>query len=72
MNRLDYQLYDIVELKRPHPCLSRSKRFQIIRVGADIKIRCLGCGHVFMFTRDDFNQRIRLIIEHAEGPLCLK
>jgi hypothetical protein len=65
----DYQLYDIVEMKKPHPCDKRSKKFQIIRVGADIKIKCLGCGRVIMLDRADFNERIQKVISHETGPL---
>jgi len=67
METLNYQLYDIVEMKKEHPCLQRTKRFQIIRVGADIKIMCLGCGNVIMLTRYDFNKRIRKIIAHEQA-----
>ena len=64
MKDLSYQLFDIVEMKKPHPCSSRSKLFQIVRVGADIKIKCLGCGNVIMMTRDTFNMRFKRVIEH--------
>lgn len=66
---IDYALYDEVEMKRPHPCASRSKRFQIVRVGADIKILCLGCGNVMMIDRDKFNSRIKKVLCHHESPL---
>ena len=36
---------DIVEMKKPHPCEKRCKQFKIVRVGADVKIQCLACGH---------------------------
>ena len=35
---IPYDLYDEVEMKKPHPCVGRSKRFQIVRLGADIKV----------------------------------
>ena len=57
-----YQLFDIVEMKKEHPCVNRTIRFQIVRVGADIKIMCLGCGNIIMMTRYDFNKRIRKVI----------
>ena len=64
MKNLNYQLYDIVEMKKPHPCEKRSKLFQIVRVGADIKIKCLGCGNVIMMSRDTFNMRFKRVVEH--------
>ena len=65
----EYGLFDEVELKKPHPCAARSKRFQIVRVGADIKVKCLGCGNVIMIDRDKFNQRIKKVITHHEGEI---
>ena len=63
------KLYDEVEMKRPHPCSSRSKRFQVIRLGADVKILCLGCGNVIMLDRDKFNSKIKKVIDHHDAPL---
>ena len=62
MKTFDYQLGDIVELKKPHPCASRSKLFEIVRVGADLKIKCLGCGNVIIISRDNFNNRFKKVI----------
>jgi len=62
MDKKVYELDDIVELKKEHPCLTRSKKWQIIRMGADIKIKCLGCGAVVMLTRFDFEKRIKKVI----------
>ena len=72
MKDLSYQLYDIVELKKEHPCLKRSKLFQIVRLGADIKIKCLGCGNIIMIDRDRFNNRLKRIIEHQKEELLVK
>lgn len=58
MEKITYELNDIVELKKEHPCASRSKRWQVIRLGADIKIKCLGCGAIVMLSRYDFDKRI--------------
>ena len=66
---IPYDLYDEVEMKKPHPCIARSKRFQIVRLGADIKVICLGCGHVLLIDRDRFNQRIKRVIAHHEKPI---
>ena len=63
MKDLNYQLGDIVELRKPHPCSSRSTKFKIIRVGADLKIECLGCGNVLLISRDNFNKRLKRVIK---------
>ena len=46
---MDLHLHDKVELKKAHPC--GSTRWEILRVGMDIKLRCLGCGHELMLPR---------------------
>ena len=47
--RLDYQIGDIVKLKKPHPC--GSHEWEILRVGMDFRLRCLGCDHQIMVPR---------------------
>ena len=49
----NYGLNDIVQMKKDHPC-RKSHYWRIIRVGADIKIKCLGCDAVVMMERHDF------------------
>lgn len=63
MKTFDYQLGDIVELKKPHPCAARSKLFEIVRLGADLKIKCLGCGNIIIISRDNFNNRFKKVIK---------
>ena len=69
MRDIEYKLFDIVEMKKEHPCDKRSKLFQVIRLGADIKIMCLGCGSFIMMERELFNHRIRKVIEHKEEQI---
>ena len=60
----EYALNDIVEMKKPHPC--GVNRWQISRVGADIKIECTGCSHIVMMSRYDFNKRLKKVLKRAE------
>ncbi len=57
---MQYDVNDLVKTKKPHPC--GSDLWRIIRVGADIKIRCQGCGRIVMLTRGDFEKRAKKII----------
>ena len=41
-----YEVGDIVTLKKGHPC--GSKEWEILRVGADFRLKCMGCGHQIM------------------------
>ena len=58
---MEYKLNDLVTTKKPHPCASRSNKWQIIRVGADIKIKCLGCGNIIMMSRHNFEKSVKEI-----------
>ena len=53
----ELHLGDIVQLKKSHPC--GSNEWEVIRLGADIKARCRGCGRVMMMSRRRFVRRIR-------------
>lgn len=46
---MDVRLGDILEMKKPHPC--GSKTFSVLRIGMDFKIKCCGCGHEIMLPR---------------------
>lgn len=46
---MEYQVGDIVTLKKQHPCGSR--QWEILRVGADFRLKCQGCGHQIMIAR---------------------
>ncbi len=65
MDKLNYELNDIVEMKKEHPC-HKSKYWKVIRMGADIRIKCLGCGSSVLFPRVDFEKKLKKIIEKAK------
>lgn len=57
----EYQLNSVVTMKKQHPC--GSNEWEVIRLGTDIKIKCLKCGHVVMLNRIDFNKRLKKVIK---------
>ena len=59
-----FSLGDIVEMKKKHPC--GSNQFEIIRVGADIKIKCTGCGRIVMIPRGKFKKEAKKIVVNGE------
>jgi len=61
---MEYNLNDKVIMKKTHPC--GNNEFEIIRLGADIKIRCTKCDHVIMLPRVDFNRKIKKVIINEE------
>ncbi len=63
---MNLRLHDRVELKKPHPC--GAKQWEVLRLGMDIKIRCLGCGHELMLPRSKVEKSIRKIITEEDHP----
>ena len=61
---MELKLGEQVELKKPHPC--GSTQWEILRVGMDIKLRCLGCGHELMLPRSKAEKSIRKIVTKEE------
>ncbi len=61
---MDISVGDRVELRKHHPC--GSAEWVIYRVGADIGLRCVGCGRRVMLTRSEFNKRLKHLIPHKE------
>lgn len=57
---LKYETNDIVSLKKGHPC--GENKWQILRTGADIKLKCLGCDRQIWLTRIEFEKRVRKIL----------
>ncbi|MGO3018353.1 MAG: DUF951 domain-containing protein [Anaerococcus sp.] len=54
-----YKVNDIVTLKKGHPC--GENLWRIERMGADMKLRCLGCDKLIWMKRIDFDKKIRRI-----------
>ncbi|HOJ80747.1 MAG TPA: DUF951 domain-containing protein [Clostridiales bacterium] len=55
-----YRLGDIVEFRKQHPC--GSKQWEVMRTGADFRVKCLGCGHQVMMPRPKFEKSVKKII----------
>lgn len=64
MSGKEFELNDIVEMKKPHPC--GENKWRIIRMGMDIRIKCLGCDHSVMLPRREFERKMKKIIEKAD------
>ena len=58
-----YDLDNIVEMKKPHPC--GENRWEIIRMGMDIKIQCTKCGRLIMLPRREFDKKMKKVLEKA-------
>lgn len=51
---MQFNINDNILMKKPHPC--GSYEWQILRVGADFKIKCLKCGHIALISRTKFEK----------------
>ncbi|NLD87338.1 MAG: DUF951 domain-containing protein [Clostridiales bacterium] len=56
---MDIRLGDILELKKTHPC--GGKRWLVLRVGMDFKLRCLTCGREVMVPRSKIEKNIKKV-----------
>ena len=57
--KFSYEVGDIVRLKKKHPC--GSFEWEILRVGADFRLKCAGCGHQIMIARSLVEKNTREI-----------
>ena len=60
----DLQLDDILKLRKQHPC--GEDRWKVIRLGADIKIECLGCGRQVMLPRRKLARNLKSNLTEGE------
>ena len=61
----EIRLGDLVKMRKTHPC--GSDEWSVIRIGADIKIKCLGCGRIVMMERAEFVKRRKKVL--VQGPV---
>lgn len=63
MEKREYNIGDIVRLKKKHPC--GSDCWEVLRVGADFRMKCMGCGHQMMMTRSVVEKNTKEIVKNA-------
>lgn len=64
MEIIKFKLYDIIELKKNHPC--GSKRFKIMRVGSEMRIVCQGCGRDMNIDRVKLEKATKKVLTSDE------
>lgn len=60
----EFNLGDVVLMKKQHPC--GSSEWEVIRLGADIKIKCVGCGRLVMLPRNKFQKGVKKIVNSTK------
>ena len=63
-----FALGDRVILKKPHAC--GENLWEIVRVGADVKLKCIACGRVVMLDRLEFLKRAKRLIPSGKDEEC--
>lgn len=63
MEEKKYEIGTTLTMKKQHPC--GANLWEVVRLGADIKIKCLNCGHVVMIPRIEFNRKIKKIVSNG-------
>lgn len=61
MDIVKYNIGDVLKLKKAHPC--GSDEWEVTRIGADFKIKCLGCGHIVMIPRHELQKNVKKIVK---------
>ena len=61
---MEYEVGDIVKLKKKHPC--GSSEWEILRVGADFRLKCMGCGHQLMLARRQVEKNTRGLTKKSQ------
>ena len=49
-------IYDIVELKKAHPCTQKSKQFILLGLDGEVRLKCCGCGAIILLKRSAFEK----------------
>ena len=57
----NYKIGSKLAMKKQHPC--GNNIFEVVRLGADIKIKCINCGRTIMIPRVDINKKIKKVVE---------
>jgi hypothetical protein len=60
----EIRLGDVVRMRKPHPC--GSFQWQVVRLGADIGIRCSGCGRRVLMPRSQFSRQVKALVSRQE------
>ena len=60
---IDLQMDDVLRLRKPHPCGSTD--WVVVRLGADIGLKCLGCGRRILMPRREVARRLKKMVMRA-------
>ena len=61
---MEINVGEIIKLKKQHPC--GSKEWEVLRVGMDFRLKCMGCDHQIMIARKQVEKNIRGILSNGK------
>jgi hypothetical protein len=64
---IDFQIGDIVRLRKPHPCGGYD--WEVVRLGADIGLKCQTCQHRVLLTRRELEKRLKTFVQRADSTV---
>ncbi len=65
MENKDFELGDVVQMKKGHPC--GANEWEIIRMGMDIRMKCVNCGRSVLLLRRDFERNLKKVLRRKSG-----
>lgn len=61
---MDIHVGDQLEMKKKHPC--GGSRFEVLRIGADFRLKCMGCAHEIMTPRSKTEKSLKKVFRNGE------
>lgn len=62
----DMGMGDVIRLRKPHPC--GNSDWEVVRLGADIGLKCLGCGRRLLLPRREVARRMKGYVSKGQAP----
>lgn len=64
---MEISVGDVIKMKKPHPC--GSDQWEVLRSGADFRLKCMGCEHQIMVPRRLVEKNFRGFITQNNNPI---
>lgn len=58
----DYNVQDIVQLKKEHPCKMKTNLFKILQIDGEVRLKCQSCGGIILLKRSAFEKALKKIV----------
>ncbi|HXK32967.1 MAG TPA: DUF951 domain-containing protein [Dehalococcoidia bacterium] len=63
---VDFRMADVVRLRKPHPC--GGFEWEVVRLGADIGLKCRSCGRRVLLERRTLEKRMKAFVQRGPEP----